>query len=79
MLLFLRSNSPVSGSSRSNPFEPGSLHGLNFGEFQEVIEVLELLKNKNVFEGVYIRTAEGQIQSIKAKEAIFFVVTDHEQ
>ena len=38
MLLFLRSNSPVSDSSRSNPFEPGSLHGLNFGEFQEVIE-----------------------------------------
>ncbi len=39
-------------------------------QFQEGIEVLELLNKNDVFEGVYIRTAEGQIQSIKAKEAI---------
>ncbi len=39
-------------------------------KFQEGIEVLELRNNKNIFEGVYIRTAEGQIKSIAAKEAI---------
>ncbi len=38
--------------------------------FQEGIEVLEILNNKKVFEGVYIRTAEGQIQSLPANEAI---------
>ena len=39
-------------------------------KFQEGIEVLELLNKNDVFKGVYIRRAEGQIQSIKAKEAI---------
>ena len=38
--------------------------------FQEGIEVLEVLNKNNVFEGVFIRTAEGKIQLLNASKAI---------
>ncbi len=38
--------------------------------FQEGVEVLELIHNQEVFEGIYIRTAEGKTKKIISKEAI---------
>ncbi len=44
---------------------------VEFGvSFQEGSEVLKIISNKNIFEGVLIQTAEGKIETIKAKEAI---------
>ncbi|AAP99097.1 MULTISPECIES: glycine oxidase ThiO [Prochlorococcus] len=38
--------------------------------FQEGIEVIRLIKDKNVFEGVLIKTAEGKNKKISAKQAV---------
>ncbi len=38
--------------------------------FQEGSEVLKIISQKDVFKGVVIQTAEGQIEKIRAKEAI---------
>ncbi len=39
-------------------------------KFQEGVEVLEITNKNSIFSGVYIRTAEGKINHIAAKEAI---------
>ena len=39
-------------------------------KFQEGVEVLELIQTSKVFQGVRIRNAEGEIKTIKGKEAV---------